>query len=258
MHLSLGIDLASQNKNTAACVIEWHASTASAHLPVSGPTGESIGWLIKLSREAHWVGIDAPFGWPDAAVKALTAWANGERWPEADKDDLRYRLTDRYVRETTKLSPLSVSSDRIAVAAWRCARLLDALRPNGRPVDRTGQDGIFEVYPGAALTCWGLNRAGYKTSGNTTSKQRQRRARIELIGELERIASWLDLSTAQEACIEGDDALDALIAALVARAAGLGHTIPPPCCGEAHECDRRTAREGWIHLPKKGTLARLA
>ena len=41
------------------------------------------------------------------------------------------------------LPPLSVSSDRIAVAAWRCARLLDALRPNERSVDRTGKDHIF-------------------------------------------------------------------------------------------------------------------
>jgi hypothetical protein len=27
---------------------------------------------------------------------------------------------------------------------------------------------IFEVYPGAALTCWGFNRKGYKTSGNAS------------------------------------------------------------------------------------------
>lgn len=256
MQLSLGIDLAAQNKNTAACVIEWHAGTASARLPVSGPPGESIDWLVKLSGEARWVGIDAPFGWPVAVAEALAAWANGGRWPNADKDDLRYRLTDQYVREMTKISPLSVSSDWIAVAAWRCARLLDALRPNGRPVDRTGKDGIFEVYPGAALTCWGLNRAGYKTSGNTESQQRQHRARVELIRTLEHRAPWLDLSAAREACVESDDALDALIAALVAQAAGLGHTVPPPDGKEAH--DLRISREGWIHLPKKDTLPRLA
>lgn len=64
MQLSLGIDLASQNKKTAACVIAWHLGAASARLPASGPAGDDIDWLVELSAEAQWIGIDAPFGWP--------------------------------------------------------------------------------------------------------------------------------------------------------------------------------------------------
>jgi hypothetical protein len=72
MQLSLGIDLASQNKKTAACFIEWRSGAASARLPVSGPPGEDVDWLVGLSRQAQWVGIDAPFGWPEAAIARLT------------------------------------------------------------------------------------------------------------------------------------------------------------------------------------------
>jgi predicted nuclease with RNAse H fold len=128
--------------------------------PVFGPVGEDIDWLVELCKHAQWVGIDAPFGWPDAAVEATATWASGGRWPEVSKNDLRYRLTDQCVRETTGLPPLSVSSDRIAVTAWRCARLLDALRTNGRPVDRTGTDDIFEVYPRSRSDLLGLQAHG--------------------------------------------------------------------------------------------------
>jgi len=252
MQLSLGIDLASQNKNTAACFIEWQADGAFVGCPVPGPAGEGVDWLVELAKQAQWVGIDAPFGWPEAAVNALVSWAGGERWPYASKDEMRYRVTDRYVRETTGIPPLSASSDRIAVAAWRCVRLLDALHTGGRPVDRTGGDSIFEAYPGAALTCWGFNRTGYKRGAAAASKQRQRQARIELMTALADRAPWLDLTAATRACWESDDVFDALVASLVARAAGLGLTIEPPP-GE----EPQISREGWIHLPESTALERL-
>ena len=53
---------------------------------------------------------------------------------------------------------MSVSSDLIAVPAWRCMGLLDRLGVN----DRAGGDGAFEVYPAAALCAWGLRSRGYK------------------------------------------------------------------------------------------------
>ncbi|HEV3322582.1 MAG TPA: DUF429 domain-containing protein [Solirubrobacteraceae bacterium] len=246
-NLSVGIDLAAQNKNTAACVIEWRPGRAMARAPIVGPEGEDLDWLVRLCTPAQAVGIDAPFGWPDHAVQALTSWARGERWPTVSKDELRYRVTDRMVREVTGLPPLSVSSDRIAVAARRCARLLDLLRTSERAVDRTGRDGVFEVYPGAALTRWGLDRKKYKTSGNAAAKQRQRRARDALVAELARRASWLDLSAATEACVDSDDALDGLLASLVAHAGHIGRTVVPPADDETLRL--RISREGWIHLP---------
>lgn len=254
MDRSVGIDLASQNTKTAVCAIEWDDGRAVARAPVFGAPGEEVEWLVAAAEPARWVGIDAPFGWPQEAVEALAAWADGGRWPDAAKDDLRFRFTDRFVHGAIGRWPLSVSSDRIAVAAWRCARLLDGLRPAGRPLDRTGADGVFEVYPGAALSRWGFERGGYKTSGNAGAKERQRAARSALVAAIARRAPWLDLSAAAEACISSDDALDALIASLVARAAGLGLTTPPPAGAERG----RIEREGWIHLPEPAALERLA
>ena len=73
----------------------------------------------KRSARRDWVGIDSPFGWPAGFVSAVAGYAEREPWPDLDADALRYRLTDRLVRDEVKLSPLSVSSDRIGVTAWR-------------------------------------------------------------------------------------------------------------------------------------------
>jgi hypothetical protein len=147
---------------------------------------------------------------------------------------------------------LSVSSDRIALAAWRCARLLSGLQNEGRPVDRKGNGGVYEAYPGAALTRWGLNRKEYKTRGTITRPQGEQ-ARTTLLAELRKQASWLDVSSAEESCVKSDDAFDAMIASLVARAASQALTDPPPLDGPLRE---RVMREGWIHLPLPQSLSR--
>jgi hypothetical protein len=250
MPLSLGIDLASKNQKTAACAIEWSSSrTVAADPQLGDPKDERLDWLVALCGEADCIGIDAPFGWPDPMLDAVSAWAAGEPWPETATRELRFRLTDLAVVERTKRPVLSVSSDPIAIVAWRCARLLTLLAKAGMPVDRAEADGVFEVHPGAGLTCWGLDRAGYKTQGTAEKKVGQRVAREKLVEEISRRAPGLDLTLAREACIESDDALDALIASFIARAAARGKTTPPP----ADQADR-IGREGWIHLPEPGTL----
>lgn len=252
--MSLGIDLASRNHKTAVCVIEWGAATAVAHAPQLGVgADDELGWLVDLCRDAQSVGIDAPFGWPSPMVNAVADWAQLRPWPASTSRELRLRLTDQHVHHVTGLTPLSPSSERIAIVAWRCARLLSLLASSERPVDRTGADGIYEVYPAAALTAWGLDRAGYKTRGNAAAKLKQRDARARLADELAGRAQWLDLSNARDACVESDDALDAVIAALVARAAARSKTIPAPAGQDAATVER----EGWIHLPRPDALTEL-
>lgn len=106
---------------------------------------------------ADWTGIDAPFGWPAEFLEAITQWATQGAWAKRDRDRLRFRETDRFVQRTARL-PLSVSSDRIAVPAMRCASLLTALGERragaGGSIDRSGDDRVVEVYPGAALVQW--------------------------------------------------------------------------------------------------------
>ncbi len=59
-------------------------------------------------------------------------------------------------------------------------------------------------------------------------------------------APWLHLSSEHErACIDSDDCLDALVCAIVARAAERGLTEKPP-----PELKDEAEREGWIHLPE--------
>ena len=73
---------------------------------------------------------------------------------------------------------------------------------------------MLEVYPAAALLLWGLPREGYKASGE---------AREELLATIEAEAPWLEWAPgAWEACVASDDALDAVLCALIARAAARG------------------------------------
>ena len=56
-----------------------------------------------------------------------------------------------------------------------------------------------------------------------------------------------------ELCLASDDAFDALVAALVARAVAAGLVEPIP--GEERAAARK---EGWIAVPREGSLERLA
>lgn len=154
---------------------------------------------------------------------------------------LAFRLTDEMVREQAGLIPLSVSADRIGHAAFRCAGLLAMLSDEGRPVDRSGAGVVVEVYPAAALRRWGLTHRGYKTPG-------QRASHAPVLEELLAAAPWLSLGPHEPLCRASHDAMDAVIAALAARAAALGHAIRP----DKTQLDRART-EGWIALPT-GTL----
>lgn len=223
---TLGVDLSAQPRHTAACVVDWVEGSIALHERVDDDA------LVELAGDADVVGIDAPFGYPTAFVDAVAAFARGGEWPDGDIRELRFRATDRFVHEQTGRWPLSVSSDLIALPAWRCLRLRSRL--NGRRV--------VEVYPGAALSMWRLERRGYKQSGD---------ARAVLVRELERRAG-LPLDAIRPRCVDSDDPVDAFVAALVARAAAHGMTIPPP-----PELAARAAREGWIELPLADSLERL-
>ena len=54
------------------------------------------------------------------------------------------------MKNETGAEPLSVSSDRIAICAMRCAELLVELAGDGQ-LERTGGGLVAEVYPAAAL-----------------------------------------------------------------------------------------------------------
>jgi predicted nuclease with RNAse H fold len=245
---TVGVDLSASERQTALAAIEWGESRARVGEPLLGLADAA---LLEHLAAAEWVGIDAPFGWPEPMVGALHFYATADRWQPVAKLDFRYRLTDRFVHEYVlaeteqALWPLSPSTDRIALTAWRLAGLREAAAQRSRlRFDRTGADRVVEAYPAAALLLWGLPRDGYKADAEERS---------ELLDAIEAEAPWLAWEPgAREACLGSDDALDAVLCALLARAAALGLTEPPP-----PDELRRVRVEGWIHLPRKGSLGEL-
>lgn len=135
-----------------------------------------------------------------------------------------------------------MAADRIALAAMRCSGLLHRLGVD----DKSGDGRVFEVYPALALRQWGLASKGYKGAKRVAGCR-------SLWAALLGAAPWLSVTDEQGALIgESDDALDAVVSALVARAAASGATEPIP---EEHRADARA--EGWIMIPREGSLASL-
>lgn len=228
--------------------------------------------LVAWMGEAQQVGIDAPMGWPSALVDLLPEYMATGRWPVAPQftdgrvwyDELRLRETDRAVHRLllsergVSVRPLSVSSDTIAVVAWRCARLLAMHgERNGAVFDRTGKDsGVFEVYPAAALASWGFPHKGYKAK-NVAARPGAEQRRRDIISAMEREArTWLNLDVmpgVRQALIASDHALDAFVSSLAACAAGQRWTTRP----RSEQQELATA-EGWIHVPRPDSFEGLA
>jgi predicted nuclease with RNAse H fold len=238
--MTAGVDLAAMPERTALASIEW-AGTRAVVRDLVCPADDGV--ILKAIAQAGKTGIDCPLGWPGAFVDFVSAHRSGPvTLPRDDagtgwRRELTMRRTDSFVRDKLHLVPLSVSADRIAHVALRCAVLLAKLDASGRPVDRTGAGAVVEVYPAASLRGWGLRHRGYK----------QRRTPDVLAAaadDLLAAASWLDCGPHEETIRRSHDAFDAVIAALTARAASRGQTCPP---GEDDLA--AAATEGWIALP---------
>lgn len=237
---TLGVDLAADPAKTGACVIDWDRCSVEL-LP--RPTTDEL--IVDAARDADMIAFDVPLGWPDAFADAVVAHHARDGWPPMgtpppdDRVPLRFRRTDVALR-SRGMTPLSVSTDRIGVTALRGARLQQLLVEAGADVDRSGTTGrLIEAYPAAALRLWGLTSTGYKGS-----KPPNRAACEALTAEL--TSRCGPLAEAATAALTGcdDDALDAFICALVARAAALDLTGHP-----TDEDLPAARREGWIHLP---------
>ncbi|EFG74135.1 hypothetical protein HMPREF0591_5958 [Mycobacterium parascrofulaceum ATCC BAA-614] len=198
------------------------------------------------------VAIDAPFGWPEPFIRAISSEPG--RWP-LDPDEIRAplerRTTDFLVRDRTGKTPLSVTTDRIAYCAMRCASLLGAL---DSPRDGSGR--AAEAYPDAALRCWlptlfTGSLQSYKTKNNAAARGRRRILLAGLLGEL---GNDFNITDAQQAAVaDSDDCLDAFVCALLARAAAAHRTVLP----STPEHQALAMIEGWIHLPEPESLRQL-
>jgi len=244
--ITAGVDLSSQTTHTASCVVDWVAGGATVTDLALDVGDDAISTLIT---EVDKLGIDVPLGWPVAFANAIARHSRQNGWPvdyaHSDTSAYRYRRTDLWVWKALKASPpLSVSTDRIALPAMRAAALLSRL-PERVVLDGSGV--VVEVYPAAALREWGLIWRGYKRK----EKSDARRALVEHF--FRETAPWLAIGKADvDRCLASDDAFDALVAALVARAAAVGLVSPIP-----DEDKRFARREGWIAVPTAGSLGLL-
>ncbi len=235
---TIGIDFAAQPSNTVIAHLAWDGGRARVELLVSPADDDAV---IASLPDAEAVGIDVPFGWPDAFIDFVVQHRDdAQPRPSADPDEwqrgLAYRLTDRVVADALRKQPLSVATDRIGLAAMRASSVLAAIREGGEPVDRAGGGRIVEVYPAAALKVWGLPYTGYKGVNAD--------ARSALVDDLLAAAPWLDLGIFAAECRRDDNALDAVIAGLIARAHALGHWVAPTAGQVA-----QASREGWMIVP---------
>jgi predicted nuclease with RNAse H fold len=238
--ITAGLDLAAMPERTALASIEW-AGRRAVIRDLICPAGDGV--ILDAIGQAGKTGIDCPLGWPDAFVDFVAAHRSGHVALPRDgtgtgwRRELTMRRTDLFVRDKLRLVPLSVSADRIAHVALRCAVLLAKLDASGRPVDRTGAGAVVEVYPAASLRGWGLRHRGYKQPGPPG-------VLATAADDLLAAAPWLDCGPHGDTIRRSHDAFDAVVAALTARAASRGQTCPP---GEDDLA--AAATEGWIAVP---------
>ena len=242
-----GVDLAADPAGTAVACLEWSATGAIVR-QLEVPADDDA--IVALAGPAEKVGIDCPLGWPDDFVTFVSAHRDGVvpipegLEPRQWRRRLAWRHTDEVTRRLTGLVPLSVSADRIGHTAMRCAALQTRLAGAGRSVDRSGAGAVVEVYPAASLKVWGLPWRGYKTTRNQAVLG-------TVVDRLQQAAPWLDLGGHEQLCRRSDHALDAVVAALSARAAVRDQVCRPD------EGELPAARtEGWIAIPT-GPLAGL-
>jgi predicted nuclease with RNAse H fold len=240
--LTAGIDLAAEPARTALAVITWDGGKAVIDELVCGADDDVI---LAALADVDKAGVDCPLGWPGPFVAFLAAHdaghvavpddLTGQQW----RRRLAWRWTDEAVRAQTGMIPLSVAADRIGHAAMRCAGLQAQLASRGRPVDRTGTGVVVEVYPAASLKQWKLPYRGYKQPRNAP-------ALAALTDSLLEAAPWLEPGEYDALLRSSHDALDAVIAALTARAAAQGMTARPD-----REQEPAARTEGWIALPER-------
>lgn len=264
----MGIDLAARPAKTAVCLLRWGADGPTVVALCRGRADDGTELHTKwLSTTAYGirgdyggpitkVGIDAPFGWPAPFLDAVAAYRNAPSWPtglDNPLDDCRLRETDRAVHRRAAKWPLSVTSDKIAVPAMRCASLLTDIADRVGPdtVLRDGTGLCCEVYPDPALRWWTNAHPGALAPRESYKGPERGSRRVALLEALTERLPLKDPDRLLRHVADEDDYLDALLCALVARATELGRTAPP-----ASELERERAQaEGWIHLPTAALAA---
>jgi hypothetical protein len=253
MH-TLGINLTAQPSGTWLAAIEWDDDTAEL---VALQHGVGDSQIIELALGPSIVGINCPFSWPMLFVEFLNNYAAGqiggamaELNPMEPK--LRYRLTDHIVAQVAPgvnlPSPLSGIT---AAVTLRCATILAKLGQPPASFGHIGRPGnVFEVYPPASLSQWGLPHKGYRgaTGQPLLSSMVSKMVKYNLYA-----GPWLKLGRWLDTCQTDAAAFESVVASLTARATALDRVIRPRNEFELEAA----AAEGWIWVPNEESLPSL-
>lgn len=315
---SLGIDLSTDPAKVWLCEIDWGAAIprvvaldqattlvdprperAAAEALVRDETGLIAALVARLAEfepsAERVVGVNVPFGWPVAFVDAISDWESGDLRGFRKRAELRLRAADRFTQAVSGITPMSVSTDRMGSTAmvWaevlsRHARLLD--QPTA---DRArARDGLAEVYPSTALRMWTDEGGEPFPFDRYKSSVEAREGLIPLLTGIsaeappfqdpQRGAAGVEVPPEfRTALFEFDDALDAFLNALIARAVAVGTCFsvdgaiateqvwskdasPAGVVRVADATERARAlltealetaeSEGWIHVPQAGPI----
>lgn len=234
-----GIDLAANPKFTGLAILAQRGDTLHLESITLGIDDEHI---INAVQHATQTGVDVPVGWPKPFVEFIAAQAQHTlAAPESTdgpwRKTLAMRATDIDVHRRTGITPLSVSTNLLAYPAFRWAGIEAHLRQLGLNVARDGSGIIAEVYPAAALHRWNIPHTGYKGARNQATRQHILTALAARFPELE-------FNDYESLMLADDNALDALLSALVAHLITAGQCEGPP-----EELRELALVEGWIWIP---------
>lgn len=258
---TIGIDIAGENSPNGLCWITWSASNATIlDLQVEKKwaiqrIATTVDAWRKTDPDTHF-GIDAPFGFPAAFSDAVSAMAVGR--PRKQTGSTVWRFTEELILKKFGQKALSSITDQITnTVADRCYPLRQSLVA-GNCLDLVGYSTrIFEVYPRIALRFWALSSPkvlpSYRTRGPLGNP-----ARWTILKNLGGIAPWLRIpdSRHRDLLISSDDAVDALVSAIVARVAAQ-KTHPTAPAGLTQVEMQLVTQEGWIHVPGPCSLTKL-
>lgn len=240
-----GVDLATEADRTGLAILDvGEPQTINAQVTIGElRLGADDDAIRNAIAQASGTGIDVPLGWPQSFVEFVSDHASGSLpAPETTDREWRRRLalreTDRHIQRRTGVWPMSVATERIAYAAMRWAGIEARLRAESVPVARDGSGAVYEVYPAAALKVWGLRHRGYKGQKNSE-------VRHQLVDDLSELFPNLEWNGHRELCFADDNALDAVLAAIIALEAYLGRCEPAPA-----DLILSALREGWIWIPR--------
>lgn len=217
-----GVDLAADPRRTGLAVLrEADGAVRIEDVHVGASDDDVLAAIIPASK----AGVDVPFGWPRRFVDLVAGHQAGDLESPADpgpdwRRAVLFRETDLEVRRRVGKTPLSVAADKIAYPAIRWAVIAARLREQSIPTPLDGSGVACEVYPGAALAAWGFGAQRYKKAAGAL-------VRGELVEALGARWPWLDWAGHQDVCAASDDALDAVIAAVVAREVFYDRAVPP-------------------------------